>query len=285
VTARIVHGARDRRGFTLLETLVSITIAAVVLGALATAVRSQSRSAIFQMGTADASQNVRGALDLFKRDVRMAGFGMGAVPTATLAPVAVEAAGAGELYRLRLRGDYSVLQCGAGATLGTCTGSGALSTITLDATAAPYPTFVVGRRVAIESKIVGVAEVATITAWNPGTHVISVTPGLTNVYDAGSPVHQIDELLYVLDSQGVLRRNGDPVADQITAVGALQVRYVLADGTTTADPTASLDVLRGATLRLRSTGTTHDGLQPQADVSTEVRIRNLGIATAPVGAT
>lgn len=275
------RGVRDERGFTLIETLVSIGIAAVVLGGLATAVRSQSRSAMFQMGTADVSQNVRSAIDLFKRDVRMAGYGMGAVQTTALEPLVVEAAAAGEKYRVRLRGDYSVLQCGVGAARAVCTATATAgaTTITLDATGAPYPTFIVGRRVTIESRILGIAEVKTITGWNAG--VISVDAVLAQTYTAGSPVHQIDDLLYVLDNQGVLWRNGSPVADQITTVGALQMQYVLTDGTVVANPSAVLDKLRGATIRLRSTGTDHDGLQPQADVSTEVRIRNLGISTIP----
>lgn len=271
----------DQRGFTLMETLVSIGIAAIVLGGLATAVRGQSRSAIFQMGTADMSQNVTGALDLFKRDMRMAGFGMGAIPTATLAPVVVGPPGAGEVYRVLLRGDYSALQCGAGVTLTLCTGAAVTNTITLDVNA-PYPAFTAGRWVMIESKILGLAEVRTITAWNSATRVISVTPALAQTYAAGSTVRQIDDLLYVLDTQGVLRRNGSPVADGITAVGALQLRYVLNDGTTVTDPSASLDLLRAATLRLRGEGNTHDGMQPQADVSTEVRIRNLAISSIPV---
>jgi len=131
------------------------------------------------------------------------------------------------------------------------------------------------------SRILGLAEVATISAWNPGTHVLTVTPNLAQTYAGGSPIHQIDDVLYVLDTQGVLRRNGAVVADQITAAGALQVQYVLADGTTVADPSASLGVLRGAAIRLRSVGTNHDGMQPQADATTEVRIRNLGISALP----
>jgi prepilin-type N-terminal cleavage/methylation domain-containing protein len=276
----VVRACGAERGFTLPELLVAIAIAFVVLGGLATAVRGQSRSAVFQMGTADMSQNVRSALDLFKRDVRMAGFGMGAVDPATLAPITVQAPGAGELYDVVLRGDYSVLQCGSGATLGICTGSGSLGTITIDASAA-YPAFVPGHRVAIESRIFGLAEVATISAWDPGAHALTVTPNLVQTYPVGSPVRQIDDVLYVLDSQGVLRRNGSVVADQINAAGALQVQYVLADGTTIADPSASLPFVRGATLRLRSTGTDHDGLQPQADATTEVRIRNLAISAIP----
>ena len=269
--------ARER-GFTLLELLVAITIAAVVLTGLATAVQSQSRSAIFALGSADMSQDVRSAIDLFKRDLRMAGYNLGAVPPATLAPIVVNANGAGELYHITLRGNYQNVSSTGSAVAGA-------STITLDATAVPACgtlTFTVGKRVTIESKILGAAEVPTISGWNPVGCTITLATPLVQVYDAGSPVHQIDDIVYIFNNQGVLRRNGDPVADALTAVNAVQVTYVLADGSAVSDPAAVLDVLRGATLRIIATGTNNAGLTPQADASTQVRIRNLGIATVPV---
>ncbi len=263
----------NQRGFTLTEMLVSITIAAVVLAGLATTVSSQSRSAIFQMGTADVSQNVRGALALFKRELRMAGYGMGAVPTATLEPVKVEAVGAGEVYRVRLRGSYANAQTFGSAAAGT-------GSITIDA-AAVVPTFTAGRYVSIESPILGTAEVGTIASFNAGTRTITFSPNLVNTYALGSPVHQIEDVLYVLDTQGRLKRNADIVADQITAANALTLQYILTDGTSVADPSANLDLLRSATIRMQASGTTSSGLTPQADLSAEVRIRNLAIATAP----
>jgi prepilin-type N-terminal cleavage/methylation domain-containing protein len=271
----------NQRGFTLAEMLVSITIAAVVLAGLATTVSSQSRSAIFQMGTADVSQNVRGALALFKREVRMAGYGMGAVPTATLEPVKVEAVGAGEVYRVRLRGSYANVHS-KGAAVGT--------TITLDnplqGDDMPGTSFTAGRYISIESPILSTAEVGTIVSATATTITLTnVLPGggnLLNSYAPGSPVHQIEDELYVLDTQGRLKRNADIVADQITAVNALTLQYILTDGTSVADPSANLDVLRSATIRMHASGTTSSGLTPQADFSAEVRIRNLAIATAPV---
>jgi prepilin-type N-terminal cleavage/methylation domain-containing protein len=260
----------NKRGFTLMETLVAMTIAGVVLAGLATTVSSQSRSAIFQMGSADVSQNVRGALELFKREVRMAGYGMGAVPTATLEPILVQALGAGEVYRVRLRGAFTDVQS---------YGSGSLAAITMDATA-PLPTFIPGRFVAVESLILGVAELKTIAGWNPATRVLTLTANLVNTYAVGSPVRQIEDVLYVLDAQGVLKRNTDVIADQITAANALTLQYILADGTSLANPSANLDTLRGATIRMQASGTMNSGLTPQSDLTAEVRIRNLGIATA-----
>jgi prepilin-type N-terminal cleavage/methylation domain-containing protein len=269
--------ARER-GFTLMELLVAITIAAVVLTGLATAVQSQSRSAIFTLGSADMSQDVRSAINLFKRDVRMAGYNLGAVPTATLAPVVVNANGAGELYHITLRGNYQNVSSTGSAVAGS-------STITLDATAVPAcgtVTFTVGKRVTIESKILGVAEVTTISGVNTPGCTISLATPLVQVYDPGSPVRQIDDVVYILDNLGVLRRNGAPVGDGLTAANALQVAYILADGSAVSDPSASLDVLRGATIRIQTLGTNNAGLTPQGDASTQVRIRNIGIATIPV---
>ena len=264
IAQRIIRRVENRRGFTLIELMVSIGIAASVLGMLASAVSSQGRSAIFQMGAADMQQNVRGALDLFEREVRMAGFGLSAVPTAVLAPVEVKAPG-GDLYLLDLRGNYRNVKS---------RGSAANSTITLDATAKPWPTFTVGEQVAIESPILGVAEVRTIGAYSIVAGTVTLNTPLANAYDAGSAVNQIDTLVYRLDTNGVLWRNTDAVADQINL---LALTYVLDDGTAVPNPSADLDTLRSATVQMRSARPPHDGLTAQSQLGTEIRMRNLGI--------
>jgi len=272
------NGARSR-GFTLLELLVSIGIAAIVLGGLASAVASQSRSAIFTLGSADMSQDVRSAIDLFKRDVRMAGFNMGAIPTATLAPVVVNANGAGETYHITLRGNYGNVSSTGSAAAGA-------TTIALDATAVPACstlTFTTGKRVSIESQILGAAEVSTISGWAPGPPCqLTISTALVQTYGAGSPVHQIDDVVYILNNTGVFWRNGLAVADGMTVANAVQVSYVLSDGTAVADPSGSLDILRAAAIRMQAAGINNAGITPQADTSTQVRIRNLAIATAPL---
>jgi prepilin-type N-terminal cleavage/methylation domain-containing protein len=265
-----------QRGFTLMELLVSIGIAALVLTGLASAVASQSKSAILTLGTADMAQDARSSIDLFKRDVRMAGYNMGAVPTTILAPIVVNANAAGELYDVTLRGNYQNVNS-------TGSAAAASSIITLDATAVPACgtlVFTAGKRLAIESQILGAAEVGTITAWNAGACTITLSAALVNAYVVGSPVHQIDDVTYILTNTGVLWRNGDPVADGLTLANALQVSYVLSDGSTTSNPSGSLDILRGATVRIIATGSNQTGTTPTADASTQVRIRNLGIATA-----
>jgi hypothetical protein len=83
----------------------------------------------------------------------------------------------------------------------------------------------------------------------------------------------------VLGANNVLTRDGMLAADQIDA---LEMEYILKDGTEVDDPSAVLADLRSATIRLRSEQEEHDGLTPQAELATEVRIRNLAIVRSPM---
>jgi prepilin-type N-terminal cleavage/methylation domain-containing protein len=257
----------SRRGFTLVELLVALTVSAIVLTILASAVRSQGRSTVFQTGQADMQQNVRGALDLFRRELRMAGYGMGEVTEGVLAPLLVPDPGTNQ-YEVRLRGNFDNVMSRGSAAAGS-------TTIVLDATAAPFPVFVVGERVSIESAILALAEVREIGSYDQGTGVMGLSGGvLVNAYDPGSFVRQINEVRYVLDADDIFRRANDVIADQLDL---LALQYVLLDGTTVANPAGSIADLRAATVSMHSETTAHDGMTPEAELDTEVRIRNLGI--------
>jgi len=260
----------NRRGFTLLETLIAIAVAGVMLGLLTGAMHGQGQSALFQIGTADMQQNVRGALDLFQREVRMAGYGMTAVPPEVLP--ALEVPATADRYALVLRGNYDNVRSRGSAVAGA-------TTITLDADAAPFPLFLPGERVAIESALLGVAEVRTVTAYDQAGGQISLDDGLDNAYEAGSPVHQLHEFNYRLDANNVLWRDAEIIADQIDLLDLL---YVLRDGTKVPNPAGLLPDLRGATIHMHSEQPERGGLQPQAGLSTEVRIRNSGIVRPPM---
>ena len=272
----------NRRGFTLVELLAAIGVAAIALTMLATAVRSQGSSAIFQMGSADMQQNVRGALDLFRREVRMAGYGMSAVLTTDLPIITVPAPGAGNLYRVNLRGNFGFVKSRVKTT--SAVGATTLAMQPYSAThclsGTPEKRFTVGERVSIESALLGVAEVRTISSFDgtPANCSLTVTPSLTHSYDSGSPINEIQEIQYRLDDARILRREEVVMADQIDA---LQMMYILKDGTQVANPSAVLGDLRSATINLRSEEDEHDGLTPQAQLDTEVRIRNLAIVRTP----
>lgn len=270
----------NKRGFTLMELLAAMTVAAISLVILATAVRSQGSSAVFQMGSADMQQNVRGALELFRREVRMAGYGMGAVSSTTLPILRIPAVGVGELYRVELFGNYGFVRSRVNAD--TAASSSTILMAPYSATAClsgnPAKVFTVGQRVAIESTLLGLAEVRTVSAYSAVNCSVTVTASFANPYPAGSVINEIQQKTYVLNSSNVLTRDDVVVADQIEA---LQMAYILKDGTQLADPVASLADLRSASIRMHSEMPERSGLQPEAELQAEVRIRNLAIVRSP----
>jgi type IV pilus assembly protein PilW len=68
------HNRRKEHGFTLVELLVAMAVAAVVMGAVYSLYKSQQESYIAQDQVVEMQQNVRAALYQMARDMRMAGF-------------------------------------------------------------------------------------------------------------------------------------------------------------------------------------------------------------------
>lgn len=76
---------RKKRGFTLLELLIVMAIAGIIMTVIWTAFRSQHRSYLAQDETTMMQQNIRAAVDILVREIRMAGYdpnGLGAGVTA-----------------------------------------------------------------------------------------------------------------------------------------------------------------------------------------------------------
>jgi len=71
-----------RAGFTLIELMIAMTIAAVVLAGVYMSYLSQQKSYVIQDQVSAMQQNLRAAMDMMERDIRMAGLdpiaGMGA---------------------------------------------------------------------------------------------------------------------------------------------------------------------------------------------------------------
>src|SRR5437764_3817610 len=67
-------GSRGR-GFTLIEMMITLTMVALVIGALATILLGTLRSKTGALNRIESSQAARTGLDLIARDVRCAGYG------------------------------------------------------------------------------------------------------------------------------------------------------------------------------------------------------------------
>ena len=61
------------RGFTLVELLVAMAISSIVLASVAAAYRTQIRTHATQQMVVDMQQNIRGAMYIMQREIRMAG--------------------------------------------------------------------------------------------------------------------------------------------------------------------------------------------------------------------
>jgi prepilin-type N-terminal cleavage/methylation domain-containing protein len=64
----------DRRGITLIELLVGLVICAIVIAAIYRVFTAQSNAYVVQDQVVEIQQNIRSAMEIMVRDLRMAGF-------------------------------------------------------------------------------------------------------------------------------------------------------------------------------------------------------------------
>ena len=64
----------SRKGFTLIELLIAMAITGIVAGAIFTAFQSQQKSYLVQDQVTEMQQNLRAAMDIMVREIRMAGY-------------------------------------------------------------------------------------------------------------------------------------------------------------------------------------------------------------------
>jgi len=72
------HVKSNKKGFTLIELLIAMAITGIVAGAIFTAFQSQQKSYLIQDQVTEMQQNLRAAMDIMVRDIRMAGYSQGA---------------------------------------------------------------------------------------------------------------------------------------------------------------------------------------------------------------
>ena len=64
----------NNNGFTLIEILVALALTGIVMGAIYSAYHSQQKTYIIQESVAEMQQNLRAAMYLMTREIRMAGY-------------------------------------------------------------------------------------------------------------------------------------------------------------------------------------------------------------------
>lgn len=71
---------KKHNGFTMVEILIGIVVGAIVLGAIYSTYTIQSKSAVVHDQVSEMQQNLRAALYMMEREIRMAGFNPMVVP-------------------------------------------------------------------------------------------------------------------------------------------------------------------------------------------------------------
>jgi type IV pilus assembly protein PilW len=75
---KTMHIESNKKGFTLVELLVAMAITGIVAGAIFTTFQSQQKSYLVQDQITEMQQNLRAAMDIMVREIRMAGYSQGA---------------------------------------------------------------------------------------------------------------------------------------------------------------------------------------------------------------
>ena len=73
----------NQQGFTLVELMAAVLITVVIVAATMTTVVTSNRANVVNTQVADTQQNVRLAIDLLSRDIKLAGFNYNATDPAT----------------------------------------------------------------------------------------------------------------------------------------------------------------------------------------------------------
>ncbi|UCE54272.1 MAG: prepilin-type N-terminal cleavage/methylation domain-containing protein [Desulfobacterales bacterium] len=75
---KTIAESTQKNGFTLVELMVTMVVAAILLAGIYAAYQAQLRTHVTQQAVVDIQQNLRGAMYFMQRSIRMAGFGDGA---------------------------------------------------------------------------------------------------------------------------------------------------------------------------------------------------------------
>ena len=245
-------GARNVRGYTLVELLITMTILSVVLSAVYYSFFRAQSSARRTTRVVDARQGSRAALQLIEREVRMVGSGWGRIPIyggRNGAPMTLHAVEPGYTTAagndsLELLGAWDV-----STTLRSSLGSSSSGfAIPCVSTAGFRPgdfVLVTNGSTAHIFQVTAVSNAPADLA-HDASSVYNMAGGHTNWpaggYPAGSRVYRVAWVTYRVDGTGFstpcLTRRDQGAAAQVVAtdVSAFHVWYLLQDATETRDP-------------------------------------------------
>jgi type II secretory pathway pseudopilin PulG len=213
-----------RAGFSLVELLVSIGLAGMVLGTVTQFFTSHAHRMREHTYRVETQQALRGALDAMTRDIRLAGACL-PVNGNFMALAGTDDDNAGDSITIRTGLTRADLSC----VLGTLTNQAASGSTTLQVDDASD--FVVGKLAYVRDPN-GSGEIREVTAFSAGADTVTVSPGVNQVYPAGSSVYAMDQRIYALRTDVdppllmLTIDNGDP-QPFAAGIARLDVEYIL----------------------------------------------------------
>ncbi|MFM8412692.1 MAG: hypothetical protein ACKOCT_20760 [Alphaproteobacteria bacterium] len=252
-------------GNTIAELLAASFLSLLVLSVVFSAVRAQGRSAAIQSGAADAHLTIRGASEILLSDLRMAGYGMLAVPPASGVPP-IEVTRTSGATTLVLRGNFS----NATASLAQAAVAGASNMVVTPSSGSG--SFRAGNRVVVDSGLASEVKTVTGVAASGSNLNLSLDTPLARSYPIGPDVAQVESVTYDL-SGGVLRRSGQVLADDVTSFDLVFIDQAGTQGTTPGTSPRSVIL----SLAARQAAPSVDAPKVASSVSIEAHLRNLAM--------
>jgi len=268
LSVRLGTPIRDERGFTLLESLITVTIFLIVLFSVYMVHEANNASYSRSEMRMDIQQNARVALSSMERELRIAGYGVPDCPGTSTLPRISEARPRTITFRADLRNVITTLTAAGANTLvlSTTTGIAAGDVI--------YVTN--GAK----------AEALTVQNVNSGTLTVTTTTNLVNSYLSGSRVYVPRDVRYTVAGGQLLREeriaggawpvSATALADRIAEQNAFQYYNALNTEIPSNNPVVSPDDnIRRVRITLIASGTP-SGLDLQTyTLTSDVKPRNL----------
>lgn len=260
---------KDRRGFSLLEAVITLSVFLIVL--LGIYQLYETNRTTFARGEVrtDIQQNARMTLSIMERDLRMAGYGAPAPLCTAAASLISEARPRLVTFRADLRNVSTTLTAAAAAAATTLTVSSTAGIVANDVL------YIFDGAVCETTKTVSAVGSATS---------LTLNAGLTNAFGNGSRVYTPKDITFRFVG-GLLTRDarnpggalaGSPpvLSDRVTEADILQY-FNAANGDITANPVADPTLIRRIGIQLSASGIP-TGLNAQTySLDSDVRPRNL----------
>ncbi len=216
-----MSASRSQAGYTALEILVALTLGSAVAVASVAGYVFSTRSWDAQTLRLQTQQNLRAAIDLLSREVRLAGTCLPDVGPANIEPLVGVDGGLMDTITIRTN-----VRC-AIATLANPAAAGATS-ITVDT----VTNYVGGMQAYILRADTTAGEYVTVANVNQAASTLDLTAPITQNYPGGSSVYGAESQTYTTNTTGpvpvltVASAQGAPLP-VVVGVERLNIRYVL----------------------------------------------------------